>query len=85
MSRAAVHQSSEAERWYEFEQRETFTRPIYVKAGSLREARTLLRQGEGVADYAPNHPDMWIGGRGRIAVDQEYVEEFARRDAEGDR
>lgn len=74
-----------AEKWYEFEQRETFTRPIYVKAGSLAEARELLLSGGGVPDYPPNNPDLWVGGRGRIAADQGYVEEFAARDAAGDR
>jgi hypothetical protein len=69
------------ERWYEFEQRETFTRPIYVKAASLREARQALDDGAGVADYPPTFPDMVIGGRGRIARDQEHVDNLAEERA----
>lgn len=81
--------SDAAERWYEFEQHETFTRPIYVKAVSLREARRLLYSGsldtEVVPDYPPNNPDMKLGGRGRIAKDQDYVDGLARDSGEGRR
>lgn len=67
-----------AERWYEFEERATFTRPVYVKAASVKEART--RMTEAVADYPPSHPDLAFNLRGRIAADQAYVDALAVED-----
>lgn len=67
------------ERWYEFEQRDTVSRPVYVKATSLKDARARVHQ-EGIPDYPPSFPDMWIGGRGRIARDQSHVDALAAED-----
>lgn len=65
--------SESAERWYEFVQHDTFSRPVYVKARSIEEARTLVYR-EGVPDYPPNFPDLKIDKRGRrSAVDDAYV------------
>ncbi len=56
---------SDNERWYEFEQHETFTRRVYVKASSLAEARRRRYGDEAVADYPPNFPDLHIAANGR--------------------
>lgn len=65
------------DRWYEFEQVETFRRPCYVKASSLAEARQ--RRSEAIGDYPSNYPDLEVRGRGRLA-DQGYVETLMRSD-----
>lgn len=84
MTQSQPAKERSAERWYQFEQIETFRRPIYVKARSLKEARTRITS-DGVADYSPHFPDLGFSRRGKIAANQEYVEEFAERDARRDR
>jgi hypothetical protein len=60
---------SNKERWYEFEQRETFTRRLFVKASSLTEARRKRYSDEAVSDYAPLFPDLHITARARLVAD----------------
>lgn len=61
-------------RWYEFTQHDTFSRPVYVKAASLAEARRRIGS-EGVPDFPPNFPELRIDRRGHLSkVDDAYVE-----------
>jgi hypothetical protein len=67
------------ERWYEFEQVEVMVRPIWIKASSLEEARSIKRSdpvgSEGVPDIAPDGPsNIYVRGRGRLAEDQEIAD-----------
>lgn len=65
------------EQWYEFRQRETFVRPVYVKASSLAQARDLLATDQAVPGHPPLFPDLEYDRRGRIAPDQAYADHLA--------
>lgn len=68
------------ERWYEFVEHATFTRPVYVKASSRAEARQRIAQA--VPDYPPSFPDLRFDLRGRVAPDQGYVDSLAAEQRE---
>jgi hypothetical protein len=68
-------------KWYEFTQRETFDRSIYVFADNPQDARRRVLV-EGVPDYPPNFPSIEIVGRCQVA-DQQVAQAMA--DERGER